>query len=113
MKFKIISIFAVPASLAACSTVADKAPAALPIIDSAKFETVDKAKTDLKTPTGTKQIYDPLQDPDVRLAFEGFTQAKQQSGYFKGWPRNLQTHRSLTNIIRLWGAQELHSIMII
>ena len=89
MKFKIISIFAVAASLAACSTVADKAPAALPIIDSAKFETVDKAKTDLKTPTGTKQIYDPLQDPDVRLAFEGFSQAKQQSGYFKGWPRNL------------------------
>jgi len=75
--------------LTACSSTAEDIPIELPRIESAYFTTVDKPKTDLSTPNGTKQIYDPLQDPDVMLAFEGFVQAKRQSGYFKGLPRNL------------------------
>jgi len=61
----------------------------LPDINSLSFETIDKPKIGLQTPVGTKQVYDPIQDPDVIAAFEGLVKARQRSGYFKGWPKSL------------------------
>lgn len=75
--------------LVSCSSTVDEFPTELPRSDSSIFETINKSKEDLLTPTGTKQIYDPLQDSEVKSAFNGLVQARRRAGYFKELPNSI------------------------
>jgi len=66
--------------------IAEGQPTSLKGLD---LGTENKPKRDLVTPYGVKQVYDPHQDPAVRIVFKEYYEEKHKSGYFDKWPRDL------------------------
>jgi len=73
-------------SRSATPFIAEGQPTSLKGLD---LGTENKPKRDLVTPFGIKRVYDPHQDPAVRIAFKKHFEEKQMSEYFGKWPRRL------------------------
>ena len=56
------------------------------LLDGLDLDTVEKPKKALVTPYGVKNVYDPYQDPVVKVVFKKLYEERQESDYFDDWP---------------------------
>ena len=68
------------------------------------FTTEGKPTKTIETPWGPREVYDPMQDSEVKQAFRQIMKIKQEANYFNDWPEDIldrvQIHTHITHINR-------------